>query len=108
MTPARKGAIPSGGSLLEPLIHGRVRLLILSYLISRAQSATFTELRVELGLTDGTLSVHLSRLERGGVITVQRRFVGKRPQTVIKITAEGRRRFDRYVTQLRQVIPGLD
>jgi DNA-binding transcriptional ArsR family regulator len=84
-----------------------VRLLILSYIISHARSATFTELRTALGLTDGTLSVHLSRLERGGVITVQKRFVGKRPQTEVKMTAEGRRRFERYVAQLRQIVPGF-
>ncbi len=108
MTRARKNVPTTGGSPpLASLIHGRVRLLILSYLMSHTVSATFTELRAALGLTDGTLSVHLTRLERGGMVSLQKRFVRKRPQTVVRVTADGRRRFERYVAELRRIVPGL-
>jgi len=92
---------------LEPLIHGRARLLVLSYLVPRTRGVPFTELRAAAGLTDGTLSVHLSKLEAGGIVAVEKRFVGKKPQTLVRMTDAGRRRFARYVDQLRQLVPGL-
>jgi DNA-binding HxlR family transcriptional regulator len=92
---------------LSPLIHGRARLLILCYLIPRAGGAPFTEIKASVGLSDGTLSVHLAELERGGVIELTKSFVGKRPQTLARVTAEGRRRFEDYVRELRDLVPGL-
>ncbi len=96
-----------GGQPLPPLIHGRARLLILSHLI-RVGPTPFTELRVLLGMTDGTLSVHLSRLAEGGVVEVQKSFVKNRPRTTVKVTAAGRRRFRAYVGELRRIVPGLE
>jgi DNA-binding MarR family transcriptional regulator len=101
-------APPQGGSApLDPLIHGRVRLLILSHLMRLDAPAAFTGIRRTLGLTDGTLSVHLTRLEKGGLISISKEFVRKRPQTLVRLTPEGRRRFQQYVTELREIVPGL-
>jgi len=98
--------VAGGGAPLSPLIHGRARLLILSHLI-RVGPTPFTELRVLLSMTDGTLSVHLSKLAEGGVVEIIKEFVGKRPRTQIKITRRGRTRFNRYVQELRDIVPGL-
>lgn len=107
MTPAPHHAPPSGGSTpLSPLIHGRVRLLILCHVLTHG-STTFTALRAALGLTDGTLSVHLARLAEGKIIRLQKRFVNRRPQTTIRMTASGRRQFQQYVEDLRGLVPGL-
>ena len=95
-----------GGAPLSPLIHGRARLLILSHLL-RVGPTPFTELRVLLGMTDGSLSVHLSKLEAGGVVEISKTFVGKRPQTQIKISRRGRAMFHRYIQDLRDIVPGL-
>ena len=103
-SPASPGG---GGQPLSPLIHGRARLLILSHLI-RVGPTPFTELRVLLGMTDGTLSVHVSRLAEGGVVSVEKSFIDKRPRTTIKITPAGRRGFKRYVAELRSIVPGLE
>lgn len=92
---------------LSPLIHGRVRLLILSYLVPRSGGATFGEIKAEIGLTDGTLSVHLSKLEGAGIVEIIKGYVGKRPRTLVKVTASGRRRFQAYVEELRHIVPGL-
>jgi DNA-binding transcriptional ArsR family regulator len=92
---------------LSPLIHGRARLLILSYLVRAKTPVPFTELRLELQLTDGTLSVHLSRLQEGGLVSVQKRFVGRKPQTLVQMTREGQRRFERYVKELCEIVPGV-
>jgi DNA-binding HxlR family transcriptional regulator len=99
---------PAGRSLLLPLIHGRVRLLILSGLLRVTRPLSFTELRKELKLTDGTLSVHLSKLEEGGLISIRKTFEGKRPLTLVSVTAKGKRLFQQYVADLRTVIPDLD
>ena len=92
---------------LSPLIHGRARLLILCYLTLGTAGATFTEIKTEVGLSDGTLSVHLSELERGGMVEIAKGYEGKRPRTVVTVSAGGRQRFEAYVEELRRTVPGL-
>ncbi len=108
---ARDATVDSGSTErvpLTPLIHGRARLLILSFLLRGKGAIPFTELRQALHFTDGALSVHLSKLAEGQLITLEKKFVGKRPLTLVKPTAEGRRQFRRYVADLRDIVPGLD
>jgi DNA-binding HxlR family transcriptional regulator len=97
----------SGQTPLPPLIHGRARLLILSELMTYPGGRSFTELKGAVGLTDGTLSVHLSKLEQGGLVEIRKEFVGKKPRTQVRMTSAGRRRFAEYVAQLRRIVPGL-
>jgi len=99
---------PGGRSPLDPLIHGRIRLLILSLLVRSARTRTFTGLRDDLGVTDGTLSANLTKLEEGGLVKVTKIFVGKRPLTRVALTAAGRRAFARYLSDLRLLVPGLE
>ena len=99
---SRSGRIP-----LSPVIHGRARLLILSFLLRTGKPIAFTSLRDELSYTDGSLSVHLGKLEEAGLVTIEKAFVGKKPQTKIKVTAAGRRQFRSYVKELRSIVPGL-
>ena len=99
---------PRGASApLPPLIHGRARLLVLAQLMARPGGRTFTELREATGLTDGTLSVHLSKLEAGGMVEIRKEFEGKKPRTLARMTAGGRRRFAAYLAELRELLPGL-
>jgi DNA-binding MarR family transcriptional regulator len=67
----------------------------------------FTALRDGLGLTDGTLSVHLSKLEEGGLISIEKTFEGKKPLTLVRVTPLGRRLFKQYVAELQDIVPGL-
>ena len=101
------GSGPAGRQPLPPLLHGRVRLLILSFLARADRPVTFTEARKALGLTDGTLSANLTRLEEGGIVDIVKGFEGRRPRTAVRLTAEGRRRFARYVEDLKEIVPGL-
>jgi len=98
---------PRGRSPLLPLIHGRVRLLILSALLRADIPVSFTDLRKMVELTDGTLSVHLGKREEGKLVKIRKTFVGKRPQTTIQPTARGRRSFRQYIQDLQDIIPGL-
>ena len=101
-SPGDRGRAP-----LSPLIHGRVRLLILSFLLRARKAHSFTTLRNGLDLTDGTLSVHLSKLEGGGLVSIEKTFEGKKPLTLVRITPLGRRLFKQYVADLREIVPGL-
>ncbi len=103
----QNGAGQVGRDLLLPLIHGRVRLLVLSSLLRTRKGISFTSLRDELKLTDGTLSVHLSKLEEGALVAQEKSFEGKKPLTTIKVTPKGRRLFRKYVDDLKSIIPGL-
>ena len=95
---------PGGRPPLDPLVHGRIRLLILSLLVRSARVRTFTGLRDDLGLTDGTLSANLTKLEQGGLVKVTKAFVGKRPVTRVALTARGRRAFARYLADLKELV----
>lgn len=107
---ASTSAASEGGGGRQPLpslIHGRARLLLLSQLMSFPGGRTFSELKAAVGLTDGTLSVHLSKLEAGGMVEIRKEFVGKKPRTLARMTTGGRRRFEEYVDDLRRLVPGL-
>jgi DNA-binding MarR family transcriptional regulator len=104
---AGSGASGSGGPL-APIIHGRARLLILSALVRQPRPCPFTTLRDQLGFSDGSLSVNLAKLEEAGYVRLTREFVGKKPQTLARITPDGREAFGRYVAELRRIVPGLE
>jgi len=96
-----------GDAPLSPLLHGRVRLLVVASLVRRGASS-FTDLRKGLNLTDGTLSVHLGKLEEGGVVEITKGFEGKRPKTIIRMTRGGKAMFRKYVEELRELLPGFE
>ena len=87
---------------LDPLIHERMRLAILSALAVR-ESLSFNELKALLGTTDGNLSVHARRLEAADYIAGARSFEG-RPRTAYRLTDDGRQALDRYFGQLETLI----
>ena len=91
---------------LNPLIHQSTRLRIMAALVSldNGEKADFTFLRDLLGLTDGNLSIHIQRLEEAGYVAVEKTFVGRRPKTWIRATAEGRDAFAAHVDALEEII----
>lgn len=88
---------------LDPLIHAPTRLAIVSILIT-VENANFTFLKESTGTTDGNLSTHLTKLETNGLITIQKTFKGKKPQTICAITEKGRKAFQSYLEQLEQIV----
>lgn len=88
---------------LDPLLHERGRLAIVSVL-APVEGLTFTELRDNLEMTDGNLSVHLQKLEEKGVVTIIKQFVGRRPQTTCRLTKAGRLAFSRYLDHLEALV----
>jgi len=88
---------------IDDIIHGRVRLALMAYL-STAGTADFTELKNKLEVTDGNLSVHLRKLEDAGYVKVDKRFQGRRPQTLCKLTAKGREAWLAYIKNLQGLL----
>lgn len=88
---------------IDPVIHERVRLSIVSALAVAAE-LSFNELKETLSLTDGNLSAHARTLEEAGYIVVDKSFRGRRPYTAMRLSAKGRKAFQRYVETLRQII----
>jgi DNA-binding HxlR family transcriptional regulator len=81
---------------LDEVIHGRMRLGIIAFLTA-AQTADFNTLKARLQTTDGTLSVHLRKLEDAGYILVKKGYSGRRPVTRIRMSPKGRKAFKAYL-----------
>jgi DNA-binding HxlR family transcriptional regulator len=88
---------------LDPVIHGKLRLAILSLLLARDE-ADFTWLRKKAGATDGNLSVQMVKLEEAGYVAMEKRFVGRKPQTIYRMTAKGREALAKYVDALKSLL----
>ena len=84
---------------LDKLIHEPARLAIMT-ILSTSQSADFLALQRLTGLTSGNLSVHLSKLAEGELITYEKQFVEKKPKTQIKITQKGQQVLEKHWLQL--------
>jgi DNA-binding MarR family transcriptional regulator len=84
---------------IDDVIHGRVRLGVMAFLAA-ADAADFNTLKEKVGATDGTMSVHLRKLEEAGYIAIDKSFRNRRPLTTARLTPEGRKAFKRYLEAL--------
>lgn len=89
---------------LDEIIHSRIRLAIMAALIS-VDKGEFTFLRDQIKTTDGNLSTHLRKLEDAGYITVEKKFVNRKPVSLYSLTEEGRLALQKYVERLQDMIP---
>ncbi len=104
VAPLKLEAHPGGAThQLEPLIHERLRLGIVSALAVNA-ALTFTELRAMLATTDGNLSVHARKLEEAGYVECTKSFDGRVPKTTYTLTRAGREALGRYLDRMEALI----
>ena len=87
---------------LDRLVHEPGRLAIMTVL-SSVSDADFLFLLRATGLTKGNLSSHLSKLEDAGLVVIEKRFIRKKPNTNVTLTATGRTRIARHWEQLEQL-----
>lgn len=92
-------------SRLNPVIHERARLGIVSALAAR-EAASFGELKSLLDMTDGNLSVHLRTLEEAGYVAIDKAFVDRKPRSTARLTRKGRLAFEHYVEVLEEIVKG--
>ena len=88
---------------LDPLIHERMRLGIISALAVR-DVLTFSELKKLLDASDGNLSVHARKLEEADYIVCSKGFEGRVPKTEYRITSAGRKALENYLTHMEGII----
>jgi DNA-binding HxlR family transcriptional regulator len=88
---------------LNPVIHGKLRLALLS-LLAGVEEAEFTWLREKTGSTDGNLGAQLLKLEEAGYVAMKKKFVQRKPQTTYRMTDSGREALTQYVQALRQLL----
>jgi len=88
---------------LDPVVHGQLRLAVLS-LLSGVDTGDFKWLREKTGSTDGNLGANLAKLEEARYIAVTRKFIGKKPASIYRLTPTGRKALDTYIKALRKLL----
>ena len=88
---------------LDPVLHSQLRLAIISLLMSN-QEAEFTTIKERTNATAGNLSVQINKLREAGYIEVVKVFKDNYPNTMCKITSEGREAFNNYVKSLQSYL----
>ena len=89
---------------IDRVMHEKARLSIMTSLVTRSEGLRFGELKQLCGLTDGNLSRHLDVLREAGLVEIWKGFENRRPQTLCRLTPEGRRRFVEYLEELEKVV----
>ena len=98
-------------TLKQLIRRGSARLLVLSavssrpmhgYEVARQISATFEGTYVP---RSGVIYPTLQWLEDAGYVTVRKRFVARKPQSLYALTERGRKALLRYVAHLESLIP---
>jgi len=89
---------------LDRVVHEKARLGIMTSLVTRPEGVLFTEMKRLCALTDGNLSRHIDVLQQAGLVEAFRGSDGGRPQTLYRLTGDGRARFAAYLEELEHVV----
>ncbi len=88
---------------LDRVIHEPGRLLIVA-LLAGVKEADFLYLQKQSGLTKGNLSSHIAKLEEAGYLEVEKKFKGKVPLTILRLTRTGRGAFTLYKQSMGKLL----
>lgn len=88
---------------LNKAFESRIRLGIMS-LLSVNDEVDFNYLKGELEVTDGNLASHVKALEKLSYLHVEKRFVGRKPNTLYSITKKGERAFKEHIDELEKLL----
>ena len=88
---------------LNKAFENRVRLGIMSVLLV-SDFVDFNTLKEMLDVSDGNLASHITALEKAGYILVEKKFVGKKPNTTYSVTKEGRFAFNEHLNALEKLL----
>src|SRR3979411_2280400 len=86
------------------VIPEKARLSVLTSLVAHPKGVVFGDLKQLCGLTDGNLSRHLQVLQQARLVEIVKSFQHNRPQTICRVTREGRARYLDYLNVLEQVV----
>ncbi len=88
---------------IDKILDNRIRLSIFSILVVE-NDASFKDIKESLGLTDGNMASHIKALEKAAYISVQKSFIGKKPNTKFKATKLGKLAFKKHLNTLEKLI----
>ena len=88
---------------LNSLLHQELRLAIVSFLAG-VESADFKKLLEVTEATKGNLSVQLGKLQKAGLVHVEKSFKGNYPHTECSLTEKGKTEFGLYVANLKKML----
>jgi DNA-binding MarR family transcriptional regulator len=93
---------------LSRVLHEKARLGILTSLLAHRDGLVFNELKELCSLTDGNLSRHLTALQTADppLVEIWKGTNGRRPQTLVRLTADGKCRFLEYLALLESIVNG--
>src|SRR5260221_14687140 len=103
LNPTKLAADLEAFEKLEPAIHTKARLAIMSVLAAN-ESLSFTELRDGLRLTDGNLAAHLRALVDAGLVRLRKIGNPNKPTTAVSLSVAGRIAFMRYLDGLEHIV----
>ena len=89
---------------IDELLSSRVRVAMVAFLAG-ASEAEFAAISDATKTTDGNAGVHMRKLEDAGYVTVVKRFVARRPQSLYRLTDVGRDALLRHVAHLEALLP---
>lgn len=84
----------------------RIRLQIMSVLAAN-EYYDFNSLKEVLEVTDGNLASHIKALEKEEYLSVNKTFVGRKPNTQYSITEKGKIAFVEHLESLENLIKQL-
>jgi DNA-binding MarR family transcriptional regulator len=104
--PAGDRPAPYAFDGLDRVLHEKARLGILTSLLAHRDGLVFNQLRELCALTDGNLSRHLQTLQEAGLVEIWKGHKGRRPQTLVRLTTDGKQRFLGYLSLLEGIVSG--
>ena len=91
---------------LDTAVHGPIRLGAMTALQIDGK-LDFTTLKKRLQVTDGSLGIHLQKLEEIKYIKSKKAFVGRRPKTTYRLTATGRKALIKYLESMQKLLDAV-
>ena len=88
---------------LNKAFESRVRLGIMSILMVNEQ-VDFSAIKEQLQVTDGNIASHISALEKLDYIKIEKKFIGKKPNTSYAATRKGKKAFHEHLNALEAII----
>lgn len=85
----------------------KTRLSLVTVLYQE-EEASFSQLKRRMSLTDGALHSHMERLIAAGYATKDRRIAGVQPQTVFRLSPDGRGAFREYLAFIERMLSDAD
>lgn len=92
---------------LDTVVHGPLRLGVLTALQINGP-LEFTALKKCLQAADGSLGMHLGKLEEASYVQGTTVLVGRRPRTTYRLTSAGRSALRKYLESLRTLLDAVE